>query len=203
MELYPAELKKLQTLLNEWFTHPEQELEATFGLGGQVDATTFLAIAQRLRAKGYESLPQDDRLSVLTPQKVRLSLQGLGVIQNYCRDDKLEGKPFTAMIKDRTGLESNVDLEEYDTRIKSRREIPLADADHRVKEIIDNWTQQQKAFRLIKRWTFKGKGIRIDMSSVRSTNVDSRREYKWVRSFLEQNIFKSNPIYEVEVDFIR
>lgn len=203
MELYPAELKKLQTLLTEWFNHPEQELEASFGLGGQVDATTFLAIAQRLRAKGYESLPQDDRLSVLTPQKVRLSLQGLGVIQNYCRDDKLEGKPFTAMIKDRTGLESNVDLDEYEMRVKSRREIPLADGDHRVKEILSNWTQQQKAFRLIKRWTFKGKGIRIDMSSVRSTAVDSRREYKWVRSFLEQNIFKSSPFYEVEVELVR
>lgn len=203
MELYPAELKKLQTLINEWSVHPEQELEASFGTGGQVDATTFLAIAQRLRAKGYESLPQDDRLSVLTPQKVRLSLQGLGVIQNYCRDDKLEGKPFTAMIKDRTGLESNVDLEEYEMRVKSRREIPLADTDHRVKEILDTWPQQQKAFRLIKRWTFKGKGIRIDMSSVRSTIVDSRREYKWVRSFLEQNIFKSNPVYEVEVELLR
>lgn len=203
MELYPAELKKLQTLLSEWSVHPEQELEASFGAGGQVDATTFLAIAQRLRAKGYESLPQDDRLSVLTPQKVRLSLQGLGVIQNYCRDNKLEGKPFTAMIKDRTGLESNIDLEEYEMRVKSRREIPLADADHRVKEILDTWPQQQKAFRLIKRWTFKGKGIRIDMSSVRSTAVDSRREYKWVRSFLEQNIFKSSPFYEVEVELLR
>lgn len=209
MELYSAEYNKIQSLINGWLIHPEQELESTFGTGGEVNATTFLAIAQRLRAKGYDSLPQDDRLSILTPQKVRLSVQGLGVIQQYCRDDRLisadgkHRKPFTAMIKDRTGVESNVDLEEYSTRIKSRREVPLADTDVRVREILDGWNQQQKAYRLIRRWTFKGKGIRIDMSVVRSSPVDSRKEYKWARSFLETNIFKQPPRYEVEVELLR
>jgi hypothetical protein len=203
MELYPAEVKRIQSLIGAWLTHSEQELEASFGEGGQVNAATFLAIAQRLRAKGYESLPQDDRLSVLTPEKVRLSLQGLGVIQQYCKDDKLEGKPFTAMIKDRTSLESNVDIDEYDTRIKSRREVPLDETDPRVRDILKGWDMQKKAFRLIRRWTFKSKGIRIDMSIVRSTAVDSRKEYRWVRSFLEQNIFKAMPQYEVEVELLR
>ena len=149
MDLYSAESKKIQALVQDWNVHPEQELEATFGAGGAVDATTFLNIAQRLRTKGYEPLPQDDRMSILTPNHIRLSLQGLGVLQNYCQTNSLGGKPYTAMIKDRTSLESQIDLEEYQCRIKSRREIALSTDDPRVREMMENWAQVKKAYRLI------------------------------------------------------
>ncbi len=203
MDLYSTESKQISNLVLDWSKHPEQELEATFGVGGKVDSTTFLQIAQRLRIKGFEVIPQDDRLSIITPNHIRLSLQGLGVLQAYCRDDKLQGKPFTAMIKDRTSQDSNVDLKEYNVRIKSRREIELSRDDPRVRELIDNWASLNKAFRLIKRWTFRGKGIRIDMSMVRSTPVNERGQYKWVKSFLENNIFKEPVHYEVEVELVR
>lgn len=203
MDLYSAESKKIQTLIQDWLSHPEQELEATFGADGIVDATTFLNIAQRLRAKGYEPLPQDDRMSIITPNNIRLSLQGLGVLQTYCRDNALESKPYTAMIKDRTSLESNIDLEEYQCRIKSRREIPLSKDDPRIRELIERWGAVRKAYRLIRRWTFKGKGMRIDMSIVRSTPKDSKGEYRWSRTFQDYNIFGSAPVYEVEVELLR
>jgi len=203
MDLYSTESKQISGLVQDWSKRLEQELEATFGVGGQVDSTTFLQIAQRLRIKGFEVMPQDDRLSIITPNHIRLSLQGLGVLQSYCRDDKLQGKPFTAMIKDRTSYESNVDLKEYNVRIKSRREINLSRDDPRVRELIDNWAALNKAFRLIKRWTFRGKGVRIDMSMVRSTEKDERGQYKWVKSFLENNLFKEPIHYEVEVELLR
>jgi hypothetical protein len=107
------------------------------------------------------------------------------------------------MIKDRTGLESQIDLEEYQCRIKSRREIALSTDDPRVREMMENWAQVKKAYRLIRRWTFKGKGMRIDMSIVRSTPKDSRGEYRWARTFQDFNIFGSAPIYEVEVELLR
>jgi SAM-dependent methyltransferase len=202
MDLYAAESKKIQSLIQDWISHPEQELEATFGAGGAVDATTFLNIAQRLRAKGYEPLPQDDRLSIITPNQIRLSLQGLGVLQGYCRDNILKGKPYTAMIKDRTSKDSNVDLEEYECRIKSRREINLSPDDPRIREMLDNWGILKKAYRLIRRWTFKGNGMRIDMSIVRSSPKDNRGEFRWSRAFQEFNIFRQAPIYEVEVELL-
>ncbi len=110
MDLRSTESKQIIALLQEWVNYPEQELEATFGIGGQVDSTTFLQIAQRLRIKNFELIPQDDRLSIITPNHVRLSLQGLGVLQQYCKDDKLVGKPFTAITKDKTSKERIVDL---------------------------------------------------------------------------------------------
>jgi hypothetical protein len=203
MELFSAEAETLRKIVGEWTEHAERELEACFGPKGQVDATRFLTVAQRLKAKGFTALPQEDRLTITTLDHTRFTLVGMGLIQQYCRDNRIAGKPFVAMIKDRAGLESNLDLDDYDTRIKVRREVPLAADDARVRDILSNWAQQKKAFRLIRRWTFQGKGVIFDLSIVRSTKKDLRGNYIWVRNFLDQDIISSAPMYEIEVELIR
>lgn len=204
MELASAEIVSLKKLVEYWFTHPEIELEATFGIKGQVDAQTFLETANRLRAKGYNGVPQQDRLNVCLPDQIRFTLTNIGLIEQYCRDNKMNGKPFISMIKDRTsGPESNVDLREYDIRIKARRELAMDKSDPRVVDLLAKWDSLRKAFRLIRRWTFQGEGIKFDMSMVRSTPRDPRGEFKWVRKFQDFNIRKSNPIYEIEVELER
>jgi SAM-dependent methyltransferase len=204
MELTSAEVGDLKKIVNHWFTHPDTELEATFGLKGQVDVQTFLETASRLRAKGYVGIPQEDYLNVCLPDHVRFSLTQIGVIEQYCRDNKMNGKLFSAMIKDRTsGTESNVDLKEYDIRVKSRREVPMDKSDPRVVDLLGKWETQRKAFRLIRRWTFNAEGIKFDLSMIRTTNRDPRGEFKWVRNFQEFNIRASTPIYEMEVELER
>ena len=75
MELRSAEITKLKSLVDDWLAHPDvQELEASFGRHRTVDATTFLAIAQRLKLKGYDTLPQDDRLSIILHPTIYVSL---------------------------------------------------------------------------------------------------------------------------------
>jgi hypothetical protein len=203
MELRKPEIIELSKYVDAWIAHPENELEATFGARGTVDSTTFLAIAQRLQRKGYAAMPQEDRLSILTQNQVRLSLQGLGVMESYCRDDILTDKPFTAMIKDRTLPQSNLDLDEYEMRIKTRREKDLDVKDDMVTDILSKWPQVKKAFRLVKRWSFQGLGIRIDMSMVRSTPKNPRGEYQWQRRFLDVPLFEQPTEYEVEVELLR
>lgn len=204
MELYSAEAKSLQGLVQDWLSHPETELEATFGEKGRVDATTFLAIAARLKSKGFKPKPQVDRLSVMLPDQVRFQINGFGVIQQYCRDDRMAGKPFQAMIKDRTVAQaSNLDLEEYNVRIKSRRELPLDQKDPKIQDLLNSWGQQRKAFRLIRRWSFEGNGLVFDLSMVRSSPVDARGNYRWVRKFSDFNLLGAAPIYEVEVELLR
>jgi predicted NAD-dependent protein-ADP-ribosyltransferase YbiA (DUF1768 family) len=202
MELFSAEAETIRKRVEEWLTHPDYELETTFGPRGEVDATTFLAVAQRLRAKGYASLPQEDRLAVITPEHVRFSLSSLGVIQAYCKDDTMAGKPYTVMIKDRATADSQIDLEDYDTRIKVRRETDMAYDDAAVKKILGAWPQQRKAFRMIRRWAFDADGMRIDMSIVRSTQKLRSGEYKWQRSFRDQEVMMSPPTYEIEVELL-
>ncbi len=203
MDVLPAEAQKLRQLMTAWSEHDDYELEATFGPKGNVDVTSFFAIAQRLKAKGYEALPQEDRLNIILPERIRVTLTGSGIIQQYCRDDSLSNKPFTAMIKDRTFVESNLDLDEYDLRIKVRREIEMATDDAKLREVLERWSVHRKAFRLIRRWSFVGHGVQFDLSIVRSTRRDARGEFKWVRSFKEQNFLQDIPVYEVEVELHR
>ena len=203
MDLTSDQFKNINKFIQDWEKDDKLELETTFGSGGVVDSTTFLQIAQRLRNKGFEVIPQDDRLSIITPNHIRLSLQGLGVLQQYCKDDILQGKDFTAMFKDRAFPDSNVDLKEYDIRFKIRREEELSQNDPRVVTLLANWENQKKAFRLIRRWSFQGKGVRIDMSMVRQTrNIPGRGEYAWVTKFLQNNILQELPRYEVEVELL-
>ena len=203
MELYSADAKSLEVLIKDWLGHPETELEATFGEKGQVDATTFLTIAARMKAKGFVATPQLDRLSIILPDQVRFQLNGFGIIQQYCRDERIGGKKFEAMIKDRTSANANLDLKEYNVRIKSRREVPLDSEDPKVKELITTWFQQKKAFRLIRRWSFKGHGIVFDLSMVRSSPTNTRGEYRWVRRFADFDIMNSPPKYEIEAELLR
>ena len=208
MDIRKAEFDQLKRLTQEWLDHPEQELEATFSASnasasGQVNSTTFAAIAKRLKNRGYTSVTQEDKLNIITPKHVRITLSGLGVIQQYCRDDRLSGRTFSAIIKDRTVQNATLDLEEYGVRIKARRERELEDKDPDIVELLDQWKVQQKAFRLLRRWTFRAQGIRFDLSMIRQTKKDIRGEYRWQTKFTQQDISKEAPIYEVEVELER
>ena len=118
MDFTSDQSKHLNKFIQDWFKDKKLELETTFGASGVVDSSTFLYIAQRLRNKGFEVVPQDDRLSIITPNHIRLSLLGLGVLQQYCKDDSLDDKVFSAMFKDRAFPDSNLDLNEYNIRFK-------------------------------------------------------------------------------------
>jgi SAM-dependent methyltransferase len=199
MELYSAEAETIRKMVAEWHQRQDTELEATFHKG-EVDASTFLAIAQRLRAKGYKDLPQEDHLTITTPEHIRFTLSSYAIIEQYCADDTIAGKPYIAIMKNRTVSDSQVDLEDYDTKIKSRVETPLPES--KLQEVLMGWTQQRKAFRLIRRWTFLGDGFKVDMSIVRSTKRDARGEYRWQRKFTDQDIINTPPKYEVEVELL-
>ena len=203
MELFSAEAESIQKRVAEWIGHPNFELEATFGNAyGEVDSSTFLAVAKRLRSKGYMALPQEDRLTISTPEHMRMTLTTMGIIRKYCEDDILAGKPFVAIIKDRATADAQVDLDDYDVRVKVRREIPLAATDATLKSAMESWEQQRKAFRIIRRWSFEGDGLRVDMSIVRSTKKDKRGTYVWQRGFKDQDVAMAKPTYEIEVELL-
>lgn len=202
MELSKKEVESIKKQIQSWIEHPDHELECTFGKG-TVDATTFFQVAQRLRSKNMRELSQEDRLTITTPEHVRFTVQGMGVIQQYCRDDSLLNKPFIAMIKDRSSAEANVDIEQYDVRIKTRREIPMANNEIGIKDMLTRWSTQRKAFRMIRRWSFEEPGIRYDLSIVRSTARTQKGEFKWQQKFLDQDLSLAPYLYEMEVELIR
>jgi len=209
MELLPTDAKMLRDMVTtEWFPHEERELEATFGVNGVVDSTRFLAVAQRLKSRGLKEVRQPDRLTISLEDNTRYTIEGEGTIAKYCEDNSLAGKGPVPMIKDRAGNLHTLDLTEYDSRIKIRREMPIDMNDPRVKSHMATWDQRVKFFRLIQRWTFiGGKGVIFDLSMVRSTKKDDRGLWKQVKTFydenLHHNILKEQPVYEIEVELDR
>lgn len=213
MEIRKAEYKALETLVGEFQSNSNRELEAVIGHKGRVDSTEFFNIIKRLKAKNFPVKPQDDKLNIITPEEVRFSLPGLGLINQYCIDDSLfyikdevrTYKPFTAIIKDKSTSSEPLILDDYDLKIKIRREIPVANDDKDVTELLAKWDVQPKAFRLIRRWTIEDneRGIRYDLSMVRGTDVDKNGNYRWVRKFKQYDFLSKPPTYEVEVELLR
>ena len=88
MDLTKIQSEQLKGFIQAWMKDPRLELETTFTVSddrddrgkprvrGVVDSNTFRQIAQRLLTKGFSSIPQDDRLSILTPKHIRFSLEG-------------------------------------------------------------------------------------------------------------------------------
>ena len=210
MEVISAEAEKLKRLIKEWWEHKDQELEATFGGKAGIDSTTFLAVCKRLREKHFKAIPQEDRLNVIVSKQagagsaknIRFTLVGLGQIQQYCRDNVMEGKPFVAMVKDITATEAQMDFLEYGVRVKNRREMELATDDPNVRDMMSTWSVEKKSFRLIRRWSFEGEGIRFDLSMVRASETVNGK-YKQTKTFLEAGVFQSPPKYEMEVELLR
>lgn len=212
MELDETIVKNIDKLIDEWLINDksgqDMEMEAVFGEDGVVDASTFMAVAQRLQSRGFPSMTQDDRLSIIVPvipSDLRFSIEGIGVLpilQEYCRDDKIQGKPFTVLSKSRHSPMDKISVEDYNFKLKNRIEERIDPTDSRVAEALDNWAQMDKAFRLIKRWTFRGKGMRIDMSMVRST-PSLGGKFLWQKRFQERDLFKEPVRYEIEVELQR
>ena len=202
MDLTSDQHRRITAFIQDWSKDKTMELETSFGEKGIVDSNTFLQVAQRLRTKGFEVMPQDDRLSILTPNQLRISIQNLGVIQQYCKDDSLQNKTYTVMAKSRTSPDSNIDIRDYSVRFKMRRESDLSHNDPLVTPILSNWDTQKKAFRLIRRWSFRGKGVRFDLSMVRQSHTLPTGEFQWSTRFLQQNILREPPRYEIEVELL-
>ena len=214
MELPANEIAAIDAMAKRWLgiddPGNQQELEATFGQNGQVDATTFLAIAQRLQDRGYKAEQEEDRLSILTQKNIRISLQGIGVLEKYCKDNvisNIESEQYSALRKRNNSDKDTLMIGEYSVKLKSRTEETVQRTDPDLQELLRLWPRQPKAFRLIKRWSFMGTGMRIDMSIVRSTPKDDRGQFQWRTEFLApyrggKTIFQQPVHYEVEVELI-
>ena len=199
MDIRADEAKDISNLITTWLTDEKYELEVTFGENHVVDSNTFLSVAQYLRTKGFDTDPQDDYLNIITPS-IRFTLHGLGVIEQYCTDNSLDGKMYEAIIKE--SARDKLDIDEYNIRFKLQRENKLTDDEPRVADMIKQWKTQKKAFRMIRRWSFRGKGIRVDMSMIRQSPTEPNGGFVWYNKFTDAQLPKQLVRYEIEVELL-
>ena len=217
MELQSEDILSLKKQISEWRSAPEIELEASIGkfypkpgksnefnfISG-TDQQTFLRVASRLKSKGLQSIPQESYMTISVDDGIRFRIDGESSISQYCRDNRISGRAFTAMIKDTNMSQaqyklSNIDLHEYDLRVKMRREVTLDPKDEKVQQILTNWARKTKYFRLIRRWSFEGKGLKFELSLIRSTQRGKDGK-SGVLNFEDQDLLNMEPTYEIEVE---
>jgi len=206
LELYSAEMKAIEALWMAWETKRDYELEATFT---PLDYTALLNIISHLRMSGLQETMNAPKLNILIGDVLRFTLEGEDVIQQYCIDNSLSGKPFTVMLKEKKMLKtgaSEVDVKEYGMRIKLRHELNLKIDDARVQSALQKWASLPKAFRYIKRYSFTStlhKGLQFDASFVRENMKDARGSYVLATTFLGAQIHKQEMKYEMEIEAVK
>jgi len=191
MELRRTDNDALGTLANIWQTTPGAELEAM--LTG-LDLTGWQDVIQYLRSLGMRENPQIVKLNICLSNDIRFTLEGAGVIQAFCRDNKIHNKPYTAMLKENIADAVPVELDSYSARAKLKREVPLAADDMRIKDALTRWDQLAKLYRQIQRFEFiapGGLGLRFDVSLVREGKG---------RTYQESRITTVGAKYEAEVE---
>ena len=194
MELRRTDNDGLQRLGELWKTTPGAELEAMLL---NLDLTGWQDVIQYLRSLGMRENPQIVKMNICLSNDIRLTLEGAGVIQAYCRDNRIGDKPFVAMLKEAVADADPVTLGSYAVKAKLKREIPLAADDARVKEALSRWDQLGKHFRNIQRFEFVAPGgvpIRFDISIVRENAGRPSR------TFQEARVTSQVPRYEAEVE---
>jgi hypothetical protein len=218
MELFRPEAEKLRKMVENWLPQPKRELEATFGLTGQVDQTRFLAVVQRLKSRGYTETPPVDYMTITIKDaksdinvrrdtlknNTRFTIVGTDDIERYCQQESLDGLDYEVILKTAIGNpgEDDLALDDYDMKFKVRREEERDKDEAIVAEILSTWDRQKKAFRLIRRWTFEGDGCVFDLSMVRSNKRNTSGAYIFTERFSDddQNILNQKPTYEIEVE---
>lgn len=194
MDLRRSDMDGLQRLASLWKTTQGAELEAMLT---DLDLTGWQDVIQYLRSLGMRENPQLVKLNICLTNNIRLTLEGAGVIQAYCRDNRIADKPFVAMLKETIDGAEPVILGAYSAKAKLKREIPLAADDARVKEALARWDQLGKHFRNIQRFEFAAPGglpLRFDVSIVRENAG------KPARTFQEARVTGQPARYEVEVE---
>ena len=221
MELFRPEVEKLRNMVDGWLTHEKRELEATFGATGQVDQTRFLSVVQRLKSRGYTENPPVDYMTITIKDaksdinvrrdtlksNTRFTIQGTDNIEQYCRQESLDGMEYDVILKTAIGSPADDDLalDDYEMKFKVRREEERDKDEAIIAEILGTWPTQKKAFRLIRRWTFEGDGCVFDLSMIRSNKRNASGAYIFTENFMDQdhNVLNEKPTYEVEVELKR
>ena len=211
LELKTNESQGLDVLWGSWESSTETEIEATFKKpdGKELDYTAFLNAIKYLRSLGLQEEPQAPKLNIMIGGGLRFTLVGEGVVQAYCRDNTLKGKPFFCILKDKKQAAAKgpteIDLPEYGVRVKLRREIPLSKDDPRVIDAVTKWASIPKSFRYIQRFSFTSlhwKGLQFDASFIRENRKDTRGNYVQATTFTGANIIRQPTHYELEVEAV-
>ena len=202
-----------------------EEFEIRFGTKGihRISKVDFDHVVQYLLSKqfrrGYERQTLKVRNEFITKQgkmvisNLRTEINNSLQIQKYCKanhivDDDKNIIPGTEFIQ-KTGKRVNdalvrpVDFDDFNFRATWQDERKLTTKSPLVQQVINDWRDKKKIFRLITRYTFTHPdypGIKVDMSLVKGSKVNKRGNMIPTYNIQESNVFDGETQYEIEIE---
>ena len=180
-------------------TYMADELEFRFGTNkyNQITKTDFDNIIQKFKSLKFRLIKEEYTLNIINEyidangkkrdSNIRTTIKGLNNIQKYCREnmiyeDKLNNISFLQKLKKKRNKESRdtlppIDFRDHQFRLNYKTERDLTPSRNNIKpeiiQLLDNWKDTKKIFRLIKRFTFSHTNriiypFKFDMSIVKT-----------------------------------
>lgn len=196
------------------------ELEVVYGdltdKSKNLTKDQFLELKQHLTSNPkYSNLGESDSLDIKTefrkkhksfPSSMRLTIDGLDQIKQYCKKDMLEPLDITIVNKLKYKDPKNPSIKfesihslEYPCRVNLKHEHPVERNSKEGMIFTKDWQTKNKSFRYKKRYSFltQNKIWRIDLTAVKQTN---RGEY--YKTFKSSNVLSNREIFELEIEYV-
>ncbi len=155
---------------------------------------------------------------------IRTSIKSLPAIEKYCNDNNLSEETifepiyngnveFLQKFRKKVKIEDEekevslapIDFRDFEFRINYKSEVTLTienKGSFKVKNLLNDWSNQKKTFRLIKRYSYTSDELpfRIDCSIVKTSK---KRKYFISEYTVEQSEVFNNPEnYEIEIELL-
>ena len=205
------------------------ELELRFGTNysNKITRIDFDNVIKKLKVNNYTCVSPngkyhlniqneflDERSGRLRMSNIRTEIKGLMNIKKYCKKNTFNLEIpeqyvsfLQKQIKESTGKTRLVALDnkDYEFRVNYKSENRLASEYPLVRNMLNNWNNTKKTFRLIKRFTFKKEGcpFKFDLSVLRTSKWDYQsRKYITESTVQKSNLFNNMETYEIEIEFV-
>ena len=207
------------------------ELEARFGTKKRnIDKSDFNNVMDKLQSMGFIcENPLGNYHMKITPDfvnkegekkssNVRVELNGIQVIQQYCKNENLKklahDSPYESQIgfnqklfaKRNDHMIKPVDNDDFNFRVSFQHENILNKDHHFVQNLIKNWDNSKKMFRHINRYTLTHPTIPIkcDLSIVKQSIKSNSFPYLPLKTFniSDSKIFSTNESFEIELEVL-
>ena len=100
-------------------------------------------------------------------------------------------------------VKNPTDVAEYGLRYSLQEELSLQNNSNIVNNIVNQWNDTKKSFRLVNRteMTSKSSCVRLDISVVQTSKFDwNTKDYIYTHGIKESNVFNNKPIFDIELE---
>tara|TARA_Y100000389_G_scaffold204900_1_gene260622 strand:- start:902 stop:4210 length:3309 start_codon:yes stop_codon:yes gene_type:complete len=200
------------------------ELEVKFGtLNNSITKTDFDNVAKKLKSCNFDIIGELNYLNISLISEfvreegdfisnLRTQIKTDKYIQKYCNENNIsdfidDDKLIFITKKYDNNLTKEINIIEnsdFNFRCVLNDETTIDKNNGDLKNIISQWNDLKKNFRLMNRVTFAHKDypFKIDLSIVRTSKQSkNRKKYEATYSFDESNVLNSYHNYEIEIEF--